>query len=102
MRAMAARFQSLIGRLKTVAPAGTTSCQYSFQSLIGRLKTSNSRAARASAPKFQSLIGRLKTLTTIPLCATRPSAFQSLIGRLKTWLTAFSIRTLLKVSIPHR
>ena len=56
------KFQSLIGRLKTVDFGLRVGLHLQFQSLIGRLKTRHRRDNRHRVRRFQSLIGRLKTI----------------------------------------
>jgi len=72
-----------------------------FQSLIGRLKTVSSCTLEVQASSFQSLIGRLKTKACW-MSASVASRFQSLIGRLKTSGEDANQAFLLHVSIPHR
>ena len=83
-----ARFQSLIGRLKTAyAAAPALNLNPTFQSLIGRLKTQFGFEpfwAQSDLSLFQSLIGRLKTESTSTSTSIPSAKFQSLIGRLKT------------------
>ena len=73
-------FQSLIGRLGTVAVGGGVTGRVGFQSLIGRLGTVHYANGRIRLYPFQSLIGRLGTLH---FGALRPSSYD-------------------RVSIPHR
>ena len=72
-----------------------------FQSLIGRLKTAFDVPFGVPVSMFQSLIGRLKTgvaLSSVAPCVR----FQSLIGRLKTIQLPVAIPLGICVSIPHR
>ena len=54
-------FQSLIGRLQTLAAILPTLALLPFQSLIGRLQTVSMSTPLFATPAFQSLIGRLQT-----------------------------------------
>ena len=76
--------------------------QAKFQSLIGRLKTEMTRSQGFSLHMFQSLIGRLKTPSAEGLLEAVPDSFQSLIGRLKTAFRISSRQIGESVSIPHR
>ena len=80
------RFQSLIGRLKTLklTQSKIFADMVQFQSLIGRLKTFIGIDAMADQEMFQSLIGRLKTRVDMNKKEVLKILFQSLIGRLKT------------------
>ena len=57
--------------------------KYVFQSLIGRLQTVAEKDGKGAMPQFQSLIGRLQT-KILGLASALVSEFQSLIGRLQT------------------
>ena len=73
-----------------------------FQSLIGRLQTIADRVFPIVPVEFQSLIGRLQTRLRRELKAVDASKFQSLIGRLQTAEKPKKRRKKEGVSIPHR
>ena len=74
-----AKFQFLIGRLKTVKSVGKNLFNHNeFQFLIGRLKTGKRGEGRMLTMKFQFLIGRLKTCVVSTIVAGLFICFNSL------------------------
>ena len=56
------KFQSLIGKIKTLVDCFLVEKTLKFQSLIGKIKTRNANRQSIDDDKFQSLIGKIKTL----------------------------------------
>ena len=72
-----------------------------FQSLTGRLKTIALLDGALHRALFQSLTGRLKTVGEV-IGGGAVGGFQSLTGRLKTTHTQRKTQPRKHVSIPHR